>query len=262
MERLGNVAINIHSNRQRLKYGNLFVFHPSLGYFTDTGGLKQIAVETEENQNTDMIKNGAAYIKPVILKSFLIIFCFLFVLVDTPWAHPHVFIAQNLKIIFNDKGMAGINVVWEFDEMFSTMICDDHDLNKNGALEKTEVASIKEKAFSYIAEFNYFIYVKIDGTPFQVKYVTDFSARLENRKLIYDFFIPCHVSAVKNFKHINIASYDPNYYSAIYFTENDPYAIDNNGPFEVTAQIKEDKSTSIYYDMINPWTLFLDFRLK
>ncbi len=216
----------------------------------------------KENQNMDMTKNGAAYIEPVILKSILIIFCFLFVLVETPWAHPHVFIAQRLKIVTNGKGLTGFNIYWEFDEMFSTMICDDHDLNKNGILEEAEVASIKEKAFSYIAEFNYFIYVKIDGTPFQVKYVTRFTARLENGKLIYEFFIPCHVSALKKFKHINIASYDPTYYSGIYFTEQEPYTIDNNGPFEVIAQIKEDKSTSFYYDMVHPWTLFLDFRLK
>ncbi len=198
----------------------------------------------------------------MVIKSVLILSCLLFIQVKTAWPHPHVFIAQNLKVVFNEKGMSGFNVVWEFDDMFSTMICDDHDLNKNGVLEKTEVTSIKEKAFSYIAEFNYYIYVKIEGLPFQVKYVTDFSARLEKGKLIYEFFIPCHVTAVKNFKHISIASYDPNYYSAIYFTEHDPYAIENNGPFEVIAQIKEDKSTSFYYDMVHPWTLFLDFRLK
>jgi len=142
------------------------------------------------------------------------------------------------------------------------MICEDHDLNKNGILEKTEVTSIREKAFSYIAGFNYFIYVKIDGTPFKVKYVTDFSAKLENGKLIYNFFIPCHVSAAKNFKHINIASYDPNYYSAIYFTEQHPFTIENNDRFEVNTEIRKDKATLIYYDMVNPWALFLDFRLK
>ncbi|MCD4675904.1 MAG: DUF1007 family protein, partial [Desulfobacula sp.] len=94
------------------------------------------------------------------------------------------------------------------------------------------------------------------------KYVTNFYAKLENGKLIYEFFIPCHVSAAKNFKHITIASYDPNYYSAIYFTQQHPFAIENSNQFKVTDQIKEDKSTSIYYDMVNPWALFLDFRLK
>jgi len=142
------------------------------------------------------------------------------------------------------------------------MICEDHDLNKNGILEKTEVTSIKEKAFSYIAEFNYFTYVEIGKTPFKVKYVTDFSAKIEDGKLIYEFHIPCHVSAVESVKHINIASYDPNYYSDISFTKQHPFTIEKSDRFEIKAQIKRDKSTSIYYDMINPWALFLDFRLK
>jgi len=32
------------------------------------------------------------------------------------------------------------------------------------------------------------------------KYVTDFSAKINNNKLIYDFFIPCHISAAKAFQ--------------------------------------------------------------
>lgn len=202
------------------------------------------------------------HMRSIIIKLIFIISCLLIIPIETTWPHPHVFIEQNLKIVFDEKGMAGFNVHWEFDDMFSNMICEDHDMNKNGILEKIEVASIKEKAFSYIAEFNYFIYVKINEHPFKVKYVTDFFAKLENGKLIYDFFIPCHVSAVKRFKHINIATYDPSYYSDIYFTEHHPFTIVNQNRFETNVEIKKDKSTLIYYDQINPWALFLNFRLK
>jgi len=208
-----------------------------------------------------MIKILPKHIRPCLLQFIFIILCFLLFQVKILNAHPHVFIAQRLKIIFDDKGLAGFNVRWEFDDMFSTMISEDHDLNKNGVIEKTESMSIKEKAFSYIAKNNYFIYVEIDETPFQVKYVTNFSAALENGKLSYDFFVPCHVRAIKKLKHINIASYDPTYYSAIYFIDPHPYAIEANEKFEVIAQVKEDPDTSIYYDMIHPWTLFLNFRL-
>jgi ABC-type uncharacterized transport system substrate-binding protein len=200
--------------------------------------------------------------KHIVIKLIFTTACLLILSNGTTWAHPHVFIEQNLKIVFDEKGMAGFNVHWIFDDMFSIMICEDHDVNKNGILEKTEVASIKAKAFSYIAEFNYFIYVKINNTPFKVTYITDFSAKLDNGKLIYDFLIPCHVSAVQKIKHIKIATYDPSYYSAIYFNEHSPFTIVNKNKFETNAEIKRDKSTLIYYDQINPWTLFLNFRLK
>ena len=200
--------------------------------------------------------------KHIVIKLIFTTACLLILSNGTTWAHPHVFIEQNLKIVFDEKGMAGFNVHWIFDDMFSIMICEDHDVNKNGILEKTEVASIKEKAFSYIAEFDYFIYVKINDNPFKVKYVTDFSAKINHDKLIYDFFIPCHISAAKEFKHIKIATYDPSYYSAIYYSNQHPFTIVNKAKFEAGIEIKKDKSTLIYYDQINPWTLFLDFRLK
>jgi ABC-type uncharacterized transport system substrate-binding protein len=30
-------------------------------------------------------------------------------------AHPHVFIVQRLKIVFDDQGLAGFGVEWQFD---------------------------------------------------------------------------------------------------------------------------------------------------
>ncbi|MCK5098508.1 MAG: DUF1007 family protein, partial [Desulfobacteraceae bacterium] len=67
------------------------------------------------------------------------------------FAHPHVFISQKVNIVFDDKGLAGFNIEWEFDDMFTTMILGDYDANKNQFLEKNEVATIKEKAFSYLS---------------------------------------------------------------------------------------------------------------
>jgi ABC-type uncharacterized transport system substrate-binding protein len=63
----------------------------------------------------------------------------------------------------------------KFDDMFSSMIAEDHDRNQNGRLEPSEVKTIKEKAFSYISEHSYFTFVKIENKPFQIKFITDFN---------------------------------------------------------------------------------------
>ena len=177
-------------------------------------------------------------------------------------AHPHIFIAQKLHIIFDEQGMAGIKVFWQFDDMFSNMIVMDHDINQNQKLEPNEVASIKENAFAYIANSDYFFFLKIDGKPFKVKYVKDFNARLIYGKLIYEFFIPCHVKANSNKKQIRIASYDPSYYSAVYYVKDRPFALKTDDSFETDAHIEKDPDTTIYYGMVNPWTLFLNFKLR
>ena len=182
------------------------------------------------------------------------------------FAHPHVFISQKVNIVFDDKGLAGFNIEWEFDDMFTTMILGDYDANKNQFLEKNEVATIKEKAFSYLANFNYFTFIKIENKPFDVKFVKNFFAKINNNKLIYEFFVPCHVSAIKNIKNIIVASYDPSYYSAVFFSGKDGVTLnDSQGnlkKYKVKTLVKEDKSTKIYFDMINPMALFMEFRIR
>jgi len=177
-------------------------------------------------------------------------------------SHPHIFIDQKIKIVFDDQGLAGFTIHWTFDDMFTSMIVGDYDKNQNGVLEKVEVALIKKEAFSYVSNYNYFTFVKIEGKPFDLKFIQNFSAELHDKKLVYKFFIPCHVMATSNFKQVTVASYDPSYYCAVLFGNNGSVSLDNSESFEVKTAIKEDKSTSIYYGQVNPWALFLDFRKK
>lgn len=177
-------------------------------------------------------------------------------------AHPHVFIVQRLNVVFDEKGLAGIKVRWKFDDMFASMVAEDHDHNRNGKLEAGEVQEVKEKAFSFISEDSYFTFIKIDKAPFQVKFVRDFNAILENQKLVYEFLIPCHVTATAQTKKVTVASYDPSYYTAIYFAQKEPVTLTAADGFDVKTSLKEDPDTKIYFDMIHPWTLFMEFRRK
>ncbi len=177
-------------------------------------------------------------------------------------AHPHIFIVQRLAVAFDDKGLAGFHVHWKFDDMFAGMIAEDHDRNHNGRLEPDEVQSIRENAFVYLAEFNYFVFVTIGNKPFKVKYTTDFTATLEDGRLEYRFFVPCHVRAARNVKKITVATYDPSYYTAIFFAKNRPVSLTAADACDVKTAIREDPATTIYYGMVHPWTLFLEFCLK
>jgi ABC-type uncharacterized transport system substrate-binding protein len=75
------------------------------------------------------------------------------------------------------------------------------------------------KRLCFHQDLQLFTFVKIDGRPFAVKFVKDFNAILKDNRLVYEFFIPCHVTAVDTPKKLTIATYDPFYYTAIYFTE-------------------------------------------
>jgi ABC-type uncharacterized transport system substrate-binding protein len=177
-------------------------------------------------------------------------------------AHPHIFIVQRLNVVFDEKGMAGIRVWWKFDDMFASMVAEDHDINRNGKLENNEIQNVKEKAFSFISKDSYFTFIKINDKPFRVKFIRDFNAVLENNKLVYEFLIPCHVTATQQPKKVTVASYDPSYYTAIFFTENRSVSLTAAESYEVKASLKQDPDTAIYFDMIHPWALFMEFRQK
>ncbi|PIE62583.1 MAG: hypothetical protein CSA25_04345 [Desulfobacter postgatei] len=194
---------------------------------------------------------------------FRLLLVTLIVLIPLPGRpHPHVFISQRTDFVFDDKGLAGFRVHWTFDEMFSVMISEDFDSDHNQTLDAREVAVIKEKAFGYIAPYNYYIHVRIDGRPFQVKFIKEFNAWLDHDTVCYEFFIPCHVSAINTPKQIVLSPYDPEYYSDIYFPDNAPLRMENDDAFTIKVQTARDKSTLIYYDTVNPMAIFLWFQRK
>lgn len=195
---------------------------------------------------------------PLAFVSFLV-----FLSPSLSFCHPHVFITNRLTIVFDEKGLAGIRVEWVFDEFFSSMIAGDYDHNRNDKLEDSEISVIKKEAFSYLVNFDYFTFIKINGKPFKVKYVRDFSASLSKGRLIYEFFVPCHVRAVSAYKKFTISQYDPSYYTAVFFASEQPVIQEGGADFEtIYHDIAENKNESYYYGMIHPVELNLEFRVK
>lgn len=178
------------------------------------------------------------------------------------FAHPHVFIEERVTFEFDGKGLAGIRMFWTFDDMFSTMVAEDFDRNKNHALEPEEVAEVRKGMFDNLVNHGYYAFVKIDNKAFEVKYVRDFKASLHKGILTYEFMIPCHVTATSQPKVVTLTSFDPDYYCALFFAEDSPTLISGESAVEVLATIQKDMETSYYFGMLNPWQQHVSFRLK
>ena len=177
-------------------------------------------------------------------------------------SHPHVFIQNTLRIVFDEQGLAGIRVKWVFDEFFSSMIADEFDRNHNSRLERPEVRGIREGAFANLVNFDYFSFIKINGKPFKVEYVRDFSAALAGGKLIYEFWIPCHVKASSTFKQFIISQYDPSYYTRVAFGKDQPVKVISEPRFEISYRIAKNMNKSYYYSQIHPIEVVMRFRRK
>ena len=181
---------------------------------------------------------------------------------DYVFAHPHVFIDNTVTIVFDHSGLTGIRVKWVFDEMFSSMIIHDYDTNKDGTFSHDEIEKIKNGAFSNLGSYHYFTYLKINGEEFIVKYVKDFSADLNSNKVVYNFFIPCHVSATSSYKEIKLSMYDSTYYTDIMLANQNPVSFVNTSLIEYRYEIQDNTKKAFYYGQVFPQEIILTFKKK
>jgi ABC-type uncharacterized transport system substrate-binding protein len=177
-------------------------------------------------------------------------------------SHPHLFLENCLTVVFDQQGLARIQVRWVFDEFFSSMIAGDYDRNRNNRLEGSEIGMIEKEAFANLINFDYFTFIKIEGRPFKVKYIRDFSAALAGGKLIYEFVIPCHVKASSTFKELIISQYDPTYYTLVVFAKDQPVKVQNVSNFEINYRIAKNLEEAYYYGQIHPVEVILRFKRK
>lgn len=200
--------------------------------------------------------------KPLANASLVLVPFMLLLFPSMSPSHPHVFLENSLIIFFDQRGLAGIQAKWVFDEFFSNMIVNDFDRNHNGKFENSEIASIKKGAFSNLVHFGYFTFIKIEGKPFNVKYIRGFSASLAGKKVIYEFLIPCHVKAKSAFKELRISQYDPTYYTMVAFNKNWPVRVKSGSAFEITYRISKNLKEAYYFGQIHPIEVILRFRMK
>ena len=177
------------------------------------------------------------------------------------WAHAHVWIHSGVMVHFDETGVAGFKIEWVFDEMFSHMIIHDFDKNQNGRFEPGEIKAVKKGAFSNLKNFGYFLHVKINGKPFKVKFVKDFKAKIVQDRIVYHFFVPCHIKAASSYKEVRIGIYDESFYTNIILLK-DQIFFRNDAGYEHHHRVELNKEEPFYFGQIYPEEIALRFRKR
>lgn len=199
--------------------------------------------------------------KNVLVSLFTILACLISMSPEIS-AHPHLYISTRYTIVFDDKGLAGIRVFWSMDEMYSSMTGADFDKDGDGTFNAQESGELVKIASESLPPFNFFTHIEIDGQVLPVKSVSDFKITYESSLLTYDFFVPCPIPAGNKQVTVKISPYDPEFYAAIFFADDQPILLENDEGFKIDTSIGEDPDRTIYFDMIHPVTLNLVFQKK
>ena len=146
-------------------------------------------------------------------------------------AHPHVFVEANLEVLRDKDGaVTELRQVWRFDELFSSTILLDFDVNADGKLDASELDEVSKIVTESIGESDFFTEVRVEGAT--VSFVpadmimVDFT---DNQALMFfalTFEKPVQLDNKDSFK-VSVA--DPSYYVAMDIADEAAVQITGNG---------------------------------
>jgi ABC-type uncharacterized transport system substrate-binding protein len=173
-------------------------------------------------------------------------------------AHPHVWINDVTTFLFKERQLVAIHHYWQFDEIFSSFVIQQHDKDHNGKFNKAENASVEKEAFSNLKDYGYFTQVRIDGKKLALDTVEDFQATIKKDILIYEFTLRLPKPVDVTSHDFAVGVYDPEYYVEVDLDQNDPVRFAGLPSGACTFDIKEDTDNPIYFGMVYPLVIKLN----
>jgi ABC-type uncharacterized transport system substrate-binding protein len=144
--------------------------------------------------------------------------------------HPHVFAEARLDVMLGpDKTVKSLRHLWRFDDVFSSTVLMEFDKNSDLALDDSELQEVANTVFNSLAEYDYFQMVTEDGKNVAMKPPAQLIANYEKDQLIILFESepkePLELSG-----KIDFGVYDPTFYTAIDFVEDENMAVEGGLP--------------------------------
>ena len=105
-------------------------------------------------------------------------------------ANPHVWVEARITCELEDHRVEGLTFAWRFDDFYSSHAIRTHDLDGDGALGPEEMRALRTDSFDPLARFDYYVHVWAGEERREGHEVDGFSARVEDKRLVYEFSVP------------------------------------------------------------------------
>lgn len=76
-------------------------------------------------------------------------------------AHPHVWVAVETTVVYENGAVSGLRQRWTFDELYSSMAVEGLDVNKDGKYDRNELAELAGVNIEGLKDFEYFTFAKL-----------------------------------------------------------------------------------------------------
>lgn len=151
-------------------------------------------------------------------------------------AHPHVFAEARLEVVINaERQVQTLRHVWRFDDLFSSTVLMEFDSNRDLELNADELKEVGAVVHESLAEFNYFQIITSNGKDVEMEAPPELIADYSDNQLMMLFETKPRDTLPLTGK-VTLGVYDPTFYTAIDFTEDD-YLQVKNLPSDCSAQV-------------------------
>jgi ABC-type uncharacterized transport system substrate-binding protein len=141
--------------------------------------------------------------------------------------HPHVFAEARLDVMLNpDKTVKSLRHLWRFDDLFSSTVLMEFDKNADLKLDDAELQDVSSTVYASLAEYDYFQLVTADGKDVSMKPPPTLIANYEADQLII-LFESEPKEPLKLAGKVDFGVYDPTFYTAIDFVEDENMAVND-----------------------------------
>ena len=170
-------------------------------------------------------------------------------------AHPHVYVDVTLTFVVNDNGLVSVRQNWLFDDIFSRAILGDLELDKATLATPQGQDTLRNGAFSYLANYDYFTLIESGGKHLPIT-TEGFRASIQEGRLVYDFTVPINLpfDRIKDFR---TSIFDKDYYTDILLMKDD-IRFDIDGDTKVGHVVRQAKDHT-YWRFIVPEAVHLSF---
>jgi len=141
-------------------------------------------------------------------------------------AHPHMFADARLDVTLTPDGKAieSLRHIWRFDDFSSSTMLVDLDTNGDGSLDEKELKEAGKIMKESMGEYKYFQLVTVDGKDVDMDPPDEMVPSWENN-LLYVMFTSRPKHPLPLAGKVDIGVYDPTFYVAIDFTEDDKLVV-------------------------------------
>jgi ABC-type uncharacterized transport system substrate-binding protein len=80
-------------------------------------------------------------------------------------AHPHVWIAVESTIVYENGAITGLAQRWIFDEFYTASAVQGLDANNDGNYDRAELTELAQLNIEGLKEFEYFTFANLAGQP-------------------------------------------------------------------------------------------------